>query len=80
MIKIRVQRRMRTSDGWKLIDVDLQIGREEFVTLFGESGAGKTTLLRMIAGLTKPEEGYIEIDGEVWFDKKLILKNGKILI
>ena len=38
--------------------------------LFGPSGAGKSTLLAMIAGLTKPSEGHIIIDGEVLFDSK----------
>ena len=61
---------LKMSGGFKSLDVDLNIGMGEFVTLFGESGAGKTTLLRMIAGLTEPDEGYIEVGGEVWFDSK----------
>jgi len=36
--------------------------------LFGPSGAGKTTLLHAVAGLLRPEEGRIEIGGEVVFD------------
>jgi len=70
MIKIRVKRQMKTPQGPRLLDVDLEMGIGEFVTLFGESGAGKTTLLRMIAGLTQPQEGYIEVEGEAWFDSR----------
>ncbi len=70
MIKIRAQKQIKTSQGLERLDVDFEIKPQEFVTLFGESGAGKTTLLRMIAGLTSPEEGYIEVNGNVWFDSR----------
>ena len=33
-----------------LRDVDLTIGRAEFVSLLGPSGCGKSTILRLIAG------------------------------
>ena len=36
--------------------------------LFGRSGAGKTSIVDMIAGLTRPDAGKIEIDREVLFD------------
>jgi molybdate transport system ATP-binding protein len=36
--------------------------------LFGPSGAGKTTLFAAIAGLLKPERGWIGIGGEPWLD------------
>ena len=43
------------------MDLDVEAG--EFVTVVGPSGCGKTTLLRLIAGLTKPTAGTIEIAG-----------------
>ena len=43
-----------------LKDLDLAIGRHEFVSLLGPSGCGKSTALRLIAGLGKPSTGTIE--------------------
>ncbi len=48
--------------------ISLDIADGELVSLLGPSGCGKTTTLRCIAGLETPEEGRIEIDGEVVFD------------
>lgn len=70
MIKVRLKKHITTAQGRETIDIDFNIEAAEFVTLFGESGAGKTTILRMIAGLTPPEEGYIEVNGQVWFDSQ----------
>jgi molybdate transport system ATP-binding protein len=49
------------------LDIGLRLGREIGV-VFGPSGAGKTTLLRLIAGLTTPHAGQVELDGTTLFD------------
>jgi len=36
--------------------------------LFGPSGSGKTTILRCLAGLDRPDQGYIRYEDEDWFD------------
>jgi putative spermidine/putrescine transport system ATP-binding protein len=46
-----------------LNDLSLTAEKGEFVTLLGPSGCGKSTLLRILAGLTRPDQGRIEIDG-----------------
>ena len=46
-----------------LEDIDLQIGKGEFVALMGPSGSGKTTLLNLSAGIDTPTKGRIVIDG-----------------
>lgn len=68
MIKVKAKKKLMTSHGLIQLEVDFQIPDKELITLFGPSGAGKTTILRMIAGLTDPEEGYIQVDDEIWFD------------
>ena len=44
--------------------IQLEVNQGEMLTLLGPSGCGKTTTLRCIAGLEKPEEGDIVIDGK----------------
>jgi len=50
-----------------LTDVNLTIGRGDFVALAGPSGSGKTTLLNLIGCLdkpdAKPDDGRIAVDG-----------------
>jgi iron(III) transport system ATP-binding protein len=44
--------------------IQLEVNQGEMLTLLGPSGCGKTTTLRCIAGLEKPDEGDIIIDGK----------------
>jgi len=46
-----------------LEDLNLQINKEEFITIIGHSGCGKTTMLSMIAGLNEITGGSISILG-----------------
>lgn len=46
-----------------LQDVNLSIGKGEFVTILGPSGCGKTTLMRLIGGFLKVSAGRITIAG-----------------
>lgn len=36
--------------------------------LTGSSGSGKSTIIKSLAGLVKPDEGFIKRDDTVWFD------------
>lgn len=46
-----------------LSDINLEIEEGEFICIVGPSGCGKSTLLNLIAGLEKPTEGTITLDG-----------------
>lgn len=47
-----------------LEDVNLQVHKNEFVSIVGPSGCGKSTLLRMIAGLDSVSSGTMKISGK----------------
>ncbi|HKX80660.1 MAG TPA: ABC transporter ATP-binding protein [Nitrososphaera sp.] len=46
-----------------IADVNLSIEEGEFICFVGPSGCGKTTLLNILAGLDKPTEGEVILDG-----------------
>ncbi|NPV56942.1 MAG: ABC transporter ATP-binding protein [Anaerolineae bacterium] len=46
-----------------LSDINLTIQRGEFVTVVGKSGSGKSTLINMIAGIDRPSNGTIQVNG-----------------
>jgi NitT/TauT family transport system ATP-binding protein len=46
-----------------LKDINLEIGKGEFVSILGPSGCGKSTLLSIVAGLTKSTSGGIMVAG-----------------
>ncbi len=52
--------RLKLSD--LTLNLDLRLDKK-VTALFGPSGAGKTTVLELVAGLRKPDEGTIELDG-----------------
>ena len=54
-----------------LTNVDLTIGRGEFVGLIGHTGSGKSTLVQHMNGLLKPTSGRVLFDGrDIWEDAK----------
>lgn len=44
--------------------VNLTVNKSEILSILGENGSGKTTLMNMIAGIYRPDEGQILINGE----------------
>ncbi len=56
---------VRKRFGSKMIlkGVDLSVQQGETVALLGANGAGKTTLMRIVAGLSQPERGEVQLGG-----------------
>ncbi len=44
--------------------VSLSVNKGEILSILGENGSGKTTLMNMIAGIYRPDEGQILINGQ----------------
>lgn len=65
-----------------LRSVSVTIQKGEFVAILGRSGSGKSTLLNILAGLDKPLEGKVYIDGTDIFhlseEKRTLLRREKI--
>ena len=61
-----------------LKDINLRVGAGEVTGVLGDNGAGKSTLIKIIAGLHKPTEGELLVDGTpMTFDSpKDALANG----
>src|SRR6476469_5177455 len=61
---VSIRRVNRTFGTLTVLDhVDIEIAPGEVVALLGSSGSGESTLLRIVAGLARPTDGRIEIDG-----------------
>jgi len=56
----------KSYDGVSLVvkDLNLSIGKGEFLTMLGPSGSGKTTCLMMLAGFETATNGEIRLDGQ----------------
>src|SRR5262245_62175846 len=52
-------------DFWALRQVSFAVQPGESWGIIGENGAGKSTLLKLIAGVTRPSQGSVEVRGRV---------------
>jgi molybdate/tungstate transport system ATP-binding protein len=59
--------------------LEAAISEGGFVCLAGKNGSGKTTFLRIVAGLTKPDGGYVKVNGREVTDMP-IEKRGVVLV
>lgn len=50
---------------WALHDINLTIKKGEKVGIIGPNGSGKTTLLKIIAGITSPTTGAVQLNEKI---------------
>ena len=50
---------------WALRHVTLRVRHGESLAVIGPNGAGKSTLLQVLAGIMRPSEGTVEVNGQV---------------
>ena len=55
-------------------DLNFHLKKNAVSLISGSSGVGKSTLLNIIAGLIKPNIGYIKLDSRILNDKKIFIE------
>jgi molybdate transport system ATP-binding protein len=61
---------LHTAAGPRILDVRLTLAPGELLAISGPSGAGKTTLLRLLAGLDRPDGGFIQAASQTWYSQE----------
>ena len=61
----RLKRDLVYDEFWALKDVNFEVKRGESVALIGLNGCGKSTMLKTIAGVLKPTEGKVSVQGTI---------------
>jgi molybdate transport system ATP-binding protein len=68
VLDFHLTKALHTAAGPRTLNVRLTLAPGELVALSGPSGAGKTTLLRLLAGLSRPDSGFLRVEGQTWYD------------
>lgn len=71
MLELNVKKKLNSF----ILEINCNLNSNR-IGILGGSGAGKSMILKMIAGIEKPDSGYIKLDGKLLFDsqKKIDIK------
>lgn len=70
MIEVDIKKKLNGQGGQQGLKLKKQFHTASITKIYGPSGAGKTTFLKIIAGLTTPDEGAINVNGDMWLDTR----------
>lgn len=70
MIEVSLHKSLLGSEGKVSLQLAFAMPLHAIWAIMGPSGAGKTSVLKMLAGLMKPDQGHIYVDGQCWFDSQ----------
>lgn len=60
-----LKRQLHFTEFWALKDINLTVEKGDRVGILGFNGAGKSTLLKVIAGVLKPTQGSVKVNGVI---------------
>ena len=60
-----VKRELRFTEFWALKNISFEVKQGERIGILGFNGAGKSTMLKVIAGVLKPTQGSVEVNGVI---------------
>jgi ABC-2 type transport system ATP-binding protein len=58
-------KRVHTETLAALTGISLHVPQGESLGIIGHNGAGKSTLLKVVSGIIKPVEGYVQVEGRI---------------
>jgi molybdate transport system ATP-binding protein len=67
MLSFDLRKHLRAGDHEFRLDAAWHLEPGAFLGIRGASGSGKTTLLRCLAGLHRPDAGFVVVGGETWY-------------
>jgi molybdate transport system ATP-binding protein len=68
-LRFRIQKSFHQATPPFFVDVNAEV-QPGITMLFGHSGSGKTTVLKCLAGLLAPDRGFVELNGQKFFDSE----------
>jgi molybdate transport system ATP-binding protein len=68
LLSFYLVKQMRAGKRRFRLELEYDLPEGGFLGVRGPSGSGKTTLIRCLAGLDRPESGYLRIGEEIWYD------------
>lgn len=68
MIKVDIKKHLKTHGDGQWLHISKAFATGSITRVTGPSGVGKTTFLKILAGLIKPDEGFISVDDIQWFN------------